>query len=215
MDSKKIENIIQTNITLLVALLTTAIAIAIFIHVQYGSDTITVLLDGVHVALNISIGLASILVNSLFLVLACIVAKQNVKYTTVLFTFLLGIVLDFVNPYVGKIVHPNGQLFVTCVWLCIAVLLVSFGFAILIERKFGMQSLDVLIYYINEKTGIPYVVIKISSDILFVFIGWILGGVVGLGTIVSMLFTGPCIRIWLKVFKIIQKKGIEENENRS
>ena len=56
--------------------------------------------------------------------------------------------------------------------------------------KDGINALDCIIFKIMEITNFKYRTIRIIYDGCFISIGYLLGGVVGIGTIISLLTNG-------------------------
>ena len=54
----------------------------------------------------------------------------------------------------------------------------------------GINALDCIFFKIIEKTKIKYHTIRILYDGFFITIGFLLGGIVGVGTMVSLLTNG-------------------------
>ena len=51
--------------------------------------------------------------------------------------------------------------------------------------------------------------VRVICDVVFVLLGYLLGGTVGVGTVVSMLLTGPLVQFWLPITKKpIEKLGV-------
>lgn len=199
------KKIFKMIFVLLLAMLGTSIAISIFVGLQLGSDTLTVLLEGVHISGRMSLGAASRVCNITLLLIAFLLNRKEVKLISVLFTFLVGFVLDFVSPFIVPIVQSTEGLLFKSIWLILAQACISFGFAILIKSNLGMQSLDAIIYFFTGKFKFSYVLVKLILDGVFLFSGWLLGGTFGVGTIISLLTTGIMVRIWLKILYLFQK----------
>jgi uncharacterized membrane protein YczE len=48
---------------------------------------------------------------------------------------------------------------------------------------------------LQKVTGLPIAPVRIAIEISVVVVGWILGGVVGLGTLFFAFGVGPCVAI--------------------
>ena len=75
----------------------------------------------------------------------------------------------------------------------------TFGLALLIKCKLGMNALDSLIYRLVDMIHIEYKWIRIVADLILTILGFIMGGVVGIGTLVSILCTGMMIDLFTKI----------------
>lgn len=48
---------------------------------------------------------------------------------------------------------------------------------------------------LQAKTGLPIATIRIAIEVTVVSIGWYLGGVVGVGTLLFAFGVGPCVAL--------------------
>jgi uncharacterized membrane protein YczE len=76
--------------------------------------------------------------------------------------------------------------------VCVAV-----GVAFTIRAELGVAPYDVLTTGIAESTGIPIGIAAMILPAIFVAIGVLIGGRVGLGTLVSVLVVGPMLGVVL------------------
>ena len=58
----------------------------------------------------------------------------------------------------------------------------------------GVGAIDLISEIISQKSHIQYRIVRIVGDISFVVIGYFLGGVVGVGTLVAAFLTGPTVQ---------------------
>jgi len=55
--------------------------------------------------------------------------------------------------------------------------------------------------YLNSRYGLPLKGIRMAMDASFVFVGYLLGGIVGIGTLMGVLLIGPTIEWTLNELK--------------
>lgn len=75
--------------------------------------------------------------------------------------------------------------------------IIAIGFSILSSTNVGMAPNDIIPFIIKDKIKLEYRWIRMGFDAIFLIIGYLLGGIVGLGTVISMLITGPFIQTCL------------------
>lgn len=186
---------------LIVSMFLIAAGVNLFVASNLGSDTLTVLLDGLNRKFGISIGAASILTNSFLVLLAYSVNRKELGMSSVVLALFTGFFINNIQPFVSLLAIENlpftGRLAVALS----ANLCFSISYALLIEYGEGMHAVDALLYFLQNKTGLTYVYGRILTDIIFLVSGFYLGGVVGIGTIFSFLITGPCTAFCLKMLK--------------
>lgn len=176
------------------------IAVSLFLKAGLGSDPITVIIDGVHNMMNVSYGTASRIYNILFLMLALIAARKHIGWTTVFYALCVG---TFIDLYTGLL--PTSWITSSLVarWMAVFIGQLMFGlcFALMIRFQKGMNQIDALSTWFVENKGVSYVFVRTLFDIGFITAGYIMGGIVGLGTIFSALTTGISVKIFLGLLK--------------
>lgn len=178
------------------------IAVALFLASGLGSDSIGLLCDGIRHVLQVSFGNASLLYNLLIIVVAFIVAKENLGLGTVVYALVSGYFIDFYG-YVIELLKVNENIMaVRILSFIIGQCCLSLGLAILIQLKLGMNALDAVLYKIQEKSKLPYAGLRTGCDISYVILGTLMGGTFGIGTICSVLLTGTMVS---KIIKVIEK----------
>ena len=86
---------VQTVLAIASAILLTGLGVALFVHANLGSDTITVFIDGLHRILNVSYGTASRIYNIIMLIIALIVSFKNIGWATIIYALTVGFAMDF------------------------------------------------------------------------------------------------------------------------
>lgn len=79
----------------------------------------------------------------------------------------------------------------------IGYFIIAIGFSILSASNLGVAPNDIIPFIIQDKARIEYRWVRISLDAIFLIGGFLLGGKVGVGTIIAMLSTGPLIQLCL------------------
>lgn len=175
--------------------------VALFLQCGLGSDPIGILCDGISRSLGIQFGHASLIYNIVLIVLSLCVAQKNIGLGTVIYAVFSGYFID-VYCWMLTPLHLSEQGFLTkiCVYL-VGELLFALALALLIRFKLGMNALDALLYKLEEKTRIKYSLLRTCIDFVYTLIGFSLGGIFGIGTVISILFTGTLVGIFTKETK--------------
>lgn len=163
----------------------------------YGGDAISVFSQGLGKCLNISIGNASILFYVVFLIPAYLIDKQELGIGTILSPLCSAISLDLFLEFLN--IQVSGMLSV--VVLLVGITCIGIGLGIYVSADVGRSSYDVIILGISKKFKVPLWLSKSASDMILCFIGYLLGGTVGLGPILGIVFIGIVLDITLKAFK--------------
>ena len=86
--------------------------------------------------------------------------------------------------------------------LCfISVLMVGLGSGIYLIARLGPGPRDGLMTGLQKKTGFSIALIRGAIEIIIVSCGWLLGGTVGVGTLLYALGIGPAVALGLNIVK--------------
>lgn len=169
------------------------IAVALFLAGGIGSDSVGLLCDGIHKLLGIRFGNASVLYDLVMIVAAFIFAHNHLGMGTIVYALLSGYFIDLYGILLEPFQLYQQTWFVRSGTFIVGQRCLSLGLALLIQLELGMNALDALIYKIHNKTNIPYAIIRTGSDISYVVIGTLCGGVFGIGTVCLVLLTGTMV----------------------
>ena len=175
-----------------------AIGIVITIKANIGYAPWDVLHVGISNTLGWSLGTISILVG---MIIAGIVKLLGEKLGlgTISNMLLIGVFLDIILK-INIIPKMDNFIFGT-IMMIIGLFIISIGSYFYIKSAFGAGPRDSLMVVLARKTKIPVGVCRSTVELLATLFGWLLGGMVGLGTIISVIGIGFCIQITFKVLK--------------
>ena len=174
---------------------------ALLIVSNLGVTPWTVFAEGVAKNLNISIGLATFLVSISILIL-WIPLKQKIGIGTVSNAIIIAVTIDlfvYLLPYSSNIVLSIFE-------MIFGILLVGVGSGIYLITNLGPGTRDGLMKGISENFKKPIYIIRLSIEMTVVILGWLLGGTVGLGTLMFAILIGPVISVSLVIIKSTDKK---------
>ena len=90
--------------------------------------------------------------------------------------------------------------------LCsVSVLMVGLGSGIYLIARLGPGPRDGLMTGLQKKTGLSIAMVRGCIEILVISCGWLLGGIVGTGTLLYALGIGPAVALGLTLIKKISK----------
>lgn len=81
-----------------------------------------------------------------------------------------------------------------------AVLLNGLAGGMYIGSQLGPGPRDGLMTGLHHRTGVSLRVVRTGIELTVFVVGWLLGGVVGVGTILYAIFIGPLVQFFLPVF---------------
>lgn len=153
---------------------------------------------GVGKSIGMTIGNVSIL-TGLLIVLIVYFMGEKLGLGTLLNMVLIGVFMD--------ILLGTGIIPVMKDWLWGFAMLLSGLFVIAlasyfyIGSGFGAGPRDSLMVVLTRKTGLAVGLCRGVIEVAAVLIGWFLGGMVGVGTVISAIAIGACVQITFKVLK--------------
>ena len=158
--------------------------------------------DVFHVGLaktvGISIGNASIIVGIAIVILS-ILLGEKFGLGTILNMVLIGIFLDIILSL--SVISRANDVVVGISMLVIGLFFMALGTCFYLKSAMGAGPRDSLMVALKRKTGLPIGMCRGIVEILAVIIGWRLGGMVGIGTVISAFTIGFWIQVAFKLFK--------------
>lgn len=197
MKGKKIKEFLKTLIGVTIATFLFGVAVCCYIHGGLGSDSVTVFQQGVSKALSVSMGTAAYIYIGIVFLIDLFVSRENIGWTTVLNALMLGTFIDLVNKWFAGFYSLTDALPFRIGLLVMGILLVSVSCVILIKLNRGKNALDAVAWGLTTRLKWPYRVVRICVDAVLMGIGWLLGGVVGFGSVAAVFLTGPTIQFLL------------------
>ena len=177
-----------TLIYLMLGLILFGLGETLLITAGVGVSPWTVLAQGISFKTGYSIGLTTFFV-SIGVLCLWIPLRQKPGVGTILNTIIVSIVIDVSLPYL-----PAPELLVfQILQVIIGVVIVGLGSGFYLIANLGPGSRDGLMTGLQKKTNLPIYLIRAILEISAVTVGWFLGGIVGIGTIVFALAIGPFV----------------------
>jgi len=158
--------------------------------------------DVLHMALTyhlpISLGQASIGV-AFIVVIVDVILGEPLGWGTILNMIFIGVWIDALKPFVP----PVPSIFWAQVaYLLLGTLVMGFGTAIYIGVDAGAGPRDSLMLALSRigKTSLRWS--RTLLEITVVVIGWLLGGPLWLGTVISAVTIGPAVQLAFRILRV-------------
>jgi uncharacterized membrane protein YczE len=168
---------------------------ALLVTSQMGVSPWTALAQGLSNVTGFGLGLATFIV-SIFVLLLWIPLKQSPGIGTVLNAIIISLTLHYAIPFLP--VFEENILRLSQAIL--GVFITGLGGGIYLIANLGPGARDGLMTGLQRVTDFPIAWVRSIIEISVLTIGWWLGGVIGLGTILFALGIGPCLAISLTIF---------------
>ena len=187
---------------LFVGLVLYGVTLAMVIRATLGNAPWDVLHQGLARHLPISIGTAVIVV-SLLVLLLWIPLRELPGLGTIANSFLIGLSAD---AALGVLPAPDA-LWLRAAFTVGGVLLNAIATAMYIGSQFGPGPRDGLMTGLHRRTGLPIGVVRTALEVVVVALGWLLGGVLGIGTVLYAVAIGPLVQVFLPLFIVDLPEG--------
>ena len=163
---------------------------ALLIAAGVGVSPWTVFAEGLTHVTGWSIGLATFIISVAVLIL-WIPLKQSPGIGTLLNALIIALVLEYLLPFLPRF----DSLAVNVLMAALGVLVTGIGGAIYLIANLGPGPRDGLMTGLQSVTGLPIATVRTGLEIAVVAIGWLLGGTVGLGTVLFAFGIGPSVAL--------------------
>ena len=172
-----------------------------YVRAGLGGDSVAVFLEGLSVACRISLGTASWSLNIVLLILGFLTARKHIGWTTVYGCLFTGGFIDAADWLLGPVFGLSDGLWFRWVVFAAGLLLLTAACALMIRFCPGMSILDALVTRAAERLGCSFRAVRMTIDAGLMLTGFLMGGVVGIGSVAAVLGTGPLIQFFVRFGK--------------
>ena len=177
---------------LVVGLILCGVAFGLAVQADLGLDPWDVLHQGIADHIDMSIGNVSVLVG-LVVLLGWIPLRERIGIGTVLNTIIIGLTMDLVMQ-----VLPDADTAVLQWTMLVAGLVVAGpGIGLYIGARLGPGPRDGIMTGVARR-GPSIRLVRTLIELAALTVGWLLGGTVGIGTILFAVTIGPNVQFWLE-----------------
>ncbi len=194
----------------LIGMIILGIGVFFTIQVNLGFDPASTVELGMMKHLGLSYGNCAIIFNVVFLIIIFFVDRKYINIASILAIFSIGYTVEAMNYLFGWL-NLSSLDFIYRVIICfIGTFIVSIGVTIYIFADLGVGATDGISELISDKTKFSYKSVRVVSDFILVLTGYLLGGHVGVGTLIIAFFVGPFIQFIRKILSPLLKRILGE-----
>ena len=192
-------------VLLLIGLWIAHLGVTLFLQTNLGSDPFNVFVQGLFRAIpwpewaGMTHGRVHLLVSLLIMVVLLVVDRSYVGIGTVLCMALGGPIIDVYTLWLAPFLNETLPLAVRVPMLAVGCVILAFGMTIVIRSQAGTGPNDLVAGVLSDKSGKPFGPVRIGVDLTFALVGFALGGVVGIGTIICAFLVGPAAQLFFPV----------------
>lgn len=189
------QNITKKSLIVIIGSMIMGIGVALAIKGGQGADPLSVFWDGLSRTFNISLGNANLLVSLVMLIVAVILDYKQLNIGTILNPLLLSGTADLI---INKISTPDTFI-LQLLQSLIGVTLMGIGVGLYASADMGKGVYDAIVFSLVDKTKFKLQYIRNTFDAIFLLAGFLLGGSVGLVTLIAVLLIGNVISVSNKI----------------
>lgn len=163
-----------------------------------GNDPVGIIYDGIRVFWGMTgeqLGMVSNVVNLTLVVVLFIIGRKYISIGTVIYFVPYGTFVSIASSLYGKLQVPD-TLFMQILFSILGCLLLCMGVAVYIAVDIGVDPFTGIVLVICDRSKKEYRIVKILFDMFCILIGTILGGKLGVVTVVTALAVGPVIQFF-------------------
>lgn len=164
------------------------------VHAALGNAPWTVLAEGLSSRTPLTVGTATVVTS--FVVLVCwIPLRVRPGFGTLANALTIGLAIDATLAGLGA---TPGHLVPRALECLAGIALVGLGSGLYLGARLGPGPRDGLMTGLHARTGRPMAPIRAGIELTALSIGAVLGGTVGVGTVLFALLIGPAVGLALR-----------------
>lgn len=176
--------------------------VALFLRMNIGSDPFTVFTQGLantlnNLGMNVTTGTANRIILVVLFSIILLLNKNHIKIGTIICVIGVGPIIDLGVRVVSVLPVESYSYLLKMFLIALGCFIIAIGFSILSATKVGVAPNDIIPFIIKERINCEYRWVRICMDAFLLIGGFMLGGTVGVGTIIAMATTGPFIQLCL------------------
>ena len=163
-----------------------------------GNDPIGIMYDGIRNVARLSpeqLGIASNMVNIALAFLVLLLDRHYINIGTLIYIIPYGTIVD-VGRRVYYLLFKMQTLPMQIIGAGLGCIILYLGVAMYIVADIGLDPFTGIVMVLRDKFKKEYRLVKICFDIICIFVGFILGGKLGVITILTAATAGPVIQLF-------------------
>ena len=204
MQKRTLKEILLRIVILFIGLTIAHLGVTLFLLADLGADPFNVLIQGLFRTAQsltgwtvLTHGRVHMTICFLIILVLLITDRSYTKIGTVLCMICGGPIIDFFTLLLGGLIHSGNPFAARILVLAAGCVILAFGMTIVMKSDSGVGPNDLVAIVISDKLGRSFSITRIVVDVCFVAAGFLMGGAVGVGTIICAALVGPVAGIFL------------------
>ncbi|HBV88017.1 MAG TPA: hypothetical protein DEF42_15520 [Desulfosporosinus sp.] len=204
--------LVQKLIRLFIGLFLYALGIVLTINANLGLSPWDVFHQGCTYLIGITMGQATIAVG-VVIVIANVVLGERLGWGTLFNMIFIGVFMDLIM--LNHLIPIVNEVFSGVLMIFLGLVIIGIASYFYIGAGLGSGPRDGLMIALTKKTHKSVRFIRNSIEISALFIGYLLGGYVGVGTLIMSIALGYIMQFMFKLFKFdinsVEHRFIDED----
>lgn len=184
------------------------LGVTLFLLADLGADPFNVLIQGLFRTSSDILGWSAqthgnthVVICFLIILVLLIVDRSYIKIGTILCMIFGGPIIDVFTAILSGPFAGVESMAVKIIVNGVGCVILAFGMTIVINSDAGTGPNDLVAIVVADKLKKNFGLTRIFFDVLFVGVGFLLGGAFGIGTLICAFLVGPVANIFLPVNK--------------
>lgn len=191
-------------IILFVGLTIAHLGVSLFLLANFGSDPFNVMIQGLSRTITeithstiLTHGNTHVSVSILIIMVLLFVDKSYIKVGTLICMFCGGPIIDAFNFLLGDLITSESSFALRLFSNALGCVILACGMSIVIKSNAGTGPNDLVGVVISDKLNKKFSLVRMTVDACFLICGYLLGGSVGVGTLICLFLVGPVAGFFL------------------
>ena len=124
-----------------------------------------------------------------------ILNKHYIGIATFINIFGTGYMVELSLYLLGKVIQ-TPSLMMRIVLLLVGIVIICFASSLYYTADLGVSTYDAIALILRDKKVAKFQYCRIATDLICVLIGYFLGAIIGIGTLITAFFMGPLIEFF-------------------
>ncbi|MGN1281312.1 MAG: YitT family protein [Succinivibrio sp.] len=180
------------------------LGVSFFLMANLGADPFNVLIQGSYRTLQkllsadlLTHGSVHLVFSFLIIIVLLFTDRSYVRAGTLICMFCGGPIIDFFSWILFPVLAPLMNMPFRITINIIGCAILAYGMTIVIKSQAGTGPNDLVALVISEKLKRRFAPVRIAVDVVFALSGFLLGGTIGIGTLICAFVVGPVAGVFM------------------
>lgn len=184
------KNIVVRGLFLVMGSLLLGVGVGLGIAGGQGVDALGTIWEGMSLTFGWSLGSANLIFNLILLVVLLFVDIKQVHVGTLLSPVIAGAATN----YTLALVETPESFVMQIILSAFGVLVISTGVGVYTASELGKSAYDGITFAMSARLKVELYKVRFVNDLILLVLGYLMGGTIGLVTLVAMLYVGVVVQ---------------------